>query len=1005
MEPKRHMEPKRRRTLHDQVAALAASIRDLESQISTSNTSGTPLPGDDALRSLEDQLNEQPSFAGFPTASCCELDSAATALWNTCAQASKAREKNEEALKLLSRARALAFAVLDIAAPARPSVGHLRALKAALKAARGCLGTPNLYLRDLVWQADLEADSEQLDLSLKVLGAGAQRLDSLENSNTQMDKSHLQSVATEYYMLRIQLAWLRGRPDIAEHLLSKAPAAVMIEDRKIITETCYNVGNAALSASQYDIAVQWLSRASEQIDILDSESHDHLGAGLNDLKLLVRHTLVRAYMCIDTPESREALTRQLTLLKADAGDTPSVLFLELEILCRGEKPDRGDGFKGTSSVYCRLATDINHVAALLTDIVSCMNPSDENLRLAFYYIENHTSSSLDFTVHILQSLLVRLLPFHVPAWVERCFLSLVWLLRSSNEKCLELIRDMIKKLETHGHSPLSMGATHATLIVIWKQMDSAVRKKQLAIAEKWGVLAVDTKIFESCSKSNRHKTLRKLAGCALSKWDVALAREILDRIPVSEEDVDSRTLFLCYKLALMEGTNGAELHCQEVLDTLGAGWFTYVLSCAAEAQRQNKQSELLECILCVFECMGMKKFFSHEVDLSSFFIFTFLVLKDVEDKTSREEMMCQTFTSALRVVVADVPASSTISPDDLQWLYGESYDLALRMLTESRVERVSPLLEASKEFARCYSNRRPLDRLKVSLHIFLCNYLGAIFSVKKARSESDSSIQKCHYERLHDDLFIYASVSQFLEGKDVATVEAEWLQRCRNLIALDFEASIHLELWSFLISLAEQAQGFLDEELCSSLLDLILRSHAPIQEIVTVVKTIICTAHDSSSPFLNASSFRIKLPRYLRCLFQLAITSIPREVSEISPQDEESVFSVVDASLAESVLDQVLVLASNEYFIPSAQPNQSLNPGMSSISGILEDRSWYPYPIEELEWLASVAFNKAVDFYRAARDEEYQRWGMKAVQVAESVDRVSGGVLARMLRANMERLS
>jgi hypothetical protein len=29
---------------------------------------------------------------------------------------------------------------------------------------------------------------------------------------------------------------------------------------------------------------------------------------------------------------------------------------------------------------------------------------------------------------------------------------------------------------------------------------------------------------------------------------------------------------------------------------------------------------------------------------------------------------------------------------------------------------------------------------------------------------------------------------------------------------------------------------------------------------------------------------------------------------------------------------------------------------------------------------------------------------MKAVQVAECVDRVSGGVLARMLRANMERL-
>lgn len=114
---------------------------------------------------------------------------------------------------------------------------------------------------------------------------------------------------------------------------------------------------------------------------------------------------------------------------------------------------------------------------------------------------------------------------------------------------------------------------------------------------------------------------------------------------------------------------------------------------------------------------------------------------------------------------------------------------------------------------------------------------------------------------------------------------------------------------------------------------------------------------------------------------------------------------MVDASLAESVLDQVLLLAPNEYFITSVRPNQPLNPSTNSVSGISDDKSWYSYPIEELEWLASVSFNKAVDFYRAGLDEECQRWGTKAVQVAECVDPVSGGILARTLRANMERLS
>ena len=40
------------------------------------------------------------------------------------------------------------------------------------------------------------------------------------------------------------------------------------------------------------------------------------------------------------------------------------------------------------------------------------------------------------------------------------------------------------------------------------------------------------------------------------------------------------------------------------------------------------------------------------------------------------------------------------------------------------------------------------------------------------------------------------------------------------------------------------------------------------------------------------------------------------------------------------------------------------------------------YPAEELEWIATVAFNRAVDFFVAEDDEACKRWAEKALNIA-----------------------
>ena len=41
-----------------------------------------------------------------------------------------------------------------------------------------------------------------------------------------------------------------------------------------------------------------------------------------------------------------------------------------------------------------------------------------------------------------------------------------------------------------------------------------------------------------------------------------------------------------------------------------------------------------------------------------------------------------------------------------------------------------------------------------------------------------------------------------------------------------------------------------------------------------------------------------------------------------------------------------------------------------------------PYPAEELEWIATTAFNRAIDFYCLGNDGKCRDWSGKAVNIA-----------------------
>ncbi|EDP54741.1 conserved hypothetical protein [Aspergillus fumigatus A1163] len=256
--------------------------------------------------------------------------------------------------------------------------------------------------------------------------------------------------------------------------------------------------------------------------------------------------------------------------------------------------------------------------------------------------------------------------------------------------------------------------------------------------------------------------------------------------------------------------------------------------------------------------------------------------------------------------------------------------------------------------------------------------------VAEARGHTPSSVKV--YKQIRRSVQRFEAYIQIeLDTCNTTSERGRWTHKYRLLLALDFEAAINLKHWNDIPSIIDRASNMLDDKLCSAFLDCILRSGAPASNIAQVVKvpppqsikltscmselhltntqSIICSFHSSPSPSFSAGAFLQKLPRYLRCLFQIALEA-------------------KDYSLAESVLHQAIVLARD---------------------GSADADLPFLYPSDELKWLASMAFNRAVDLYVASVDEDCRKWGDIAITLADLI-RDDGGALLRLLRQNYAKL-
>ncbi|KAJ5375766.1 Meiosis specific protein SPO22 [Penicillium concentricum] len=932
---------------------------------------GSPLLSPNVILRLDAELNRNPFGLVVITSGNEDLDTIGTLLWNDCIELMVSHGNNPDDVLVLGKVRALAFAVLNMAV-LPDLLGSTRALDLALKAARICIV------------------NQQRDIALNILSIAALRLESIQAPHLGLDATANRTLTTRYNLLRARLAWLQDRVDIAEHFFAKIPLPGLSDDEEAAFETCFIIGNSALARRQFDIAARWLQIAKDRLeassimDVMKFPDYDNWN-------LVVRHSLAVACTQIKNPQATVTYDIEMIVLRETYPEHPAVILFDLSM---------GHNNPGTHGILQGLQR-----------LVEKTTLTDMNMPIIFQFARSmgHAGGS-DNGMEALRILLMRPLPSR--EWTEKCFVAFTLLL--SRSECsdsirIRTLRGVIDALEQRGYPSISASAAHATVICIWKMTGGALLKNDYWTAQLWLQMCSEPKIFQHCSQSIQIAIQKKLLACYLQTGNLAGARQLMDRGLVQSQ-VDCERLYLSYKLSLLEGKDGSgHFYLGFPLHPVPHKQMS-LLSCAMEAQRQNKPEEVMNCLDQFTKCLIADDIYHHDFSAAEHYIFAITLLFQELSKGFTERLgncIETVLESALSYAKGNSMfegGDQEVSVTQLQWLYFVTYKLALKLMSSSGLLWIASVLDYSRQFALQYRQIAypEMDSNAPRPHLFAVVYLRILAASLNARRENDLNNKRTYYMNVRT-CFIGLNHLHGWEDEeeeaDEATNEKE--DRHHDIAQFfDLEAAMHLRHWQDILDICASDDEFPKPRFYAPIIDLAFQRNIPPTVVIPIIKRIMSELSklQDDPPTTFQGDFRVSLPRYLHCLFSLAVGR-PRYINPTGIDLLD--IKMADAEVAEEVLDRVLAIAGGETGAEEVKHEQQ---DSNSIQSDPKLRGEFTYPAAELIKISTVAFNKATDFYRATRDDDCQRWANKAIRIAQLVPGIQGRQVVQALQTRLGSL-
>ncbi|OIW27318.1 SPO22-domain-containing protein [Coniochaeta ligniaria NRRL 30616] len=424
---------------------------------------------------------------------------------------------------------------------------------------------------------------------------------------------------------------------------------------------------------------------------------------------------------------------------------------------------------------------------------------------------------------------------------------------------------------------------------------------------------------------------------------------------------EPRTLYLMYKIAVRSDDREAATKCIEGISKAPEP-LEHLYACCLDAQAARHKEYAIEALSKLLEKNAHSP--SSPIHLPALLRCTVrLMAKDLEgqeDETGRHEAvqkLCEVFNEVVLNIERDpkdAKGNKLFDINELDWFARNTYNLGLKNLEAWDVSHTIQILTACTKimshFPADISSEIAADiALKTLFNDFI------VASALLARARGRDNVE----DQLQDYLLMRKHIADFdanLPAQLPALVEqarADMLSKLAALLTFDFEGAVVLKSWDELGPIVLKTGDCNSVVALQAMADCLLRSpDTPTQTVYATLRAII-----NALSILDVLDV-VKLARYMRCLFQVTLP--------------------FDGTLALGLADEYVRI----------------------LTETAESR--VPLPREETEWLATAAFNHAVDCYFAKQDGLCKEWAAKAFALAHLV--ADGGGLERVLHERFMRL-
>ncbi|KAL8874515.1 MAG: hypothetical protein Q9174_000153 [Haloplaca sp. 1 TL-2023] len=260
--------------------------------------------------------------------------------------------------------------------------------------------------------------------------------------------AHCQQLSSDYYILRIRLAWCQDRLDLAEIMMTKlnsdgAVEAVLAEN---LADLLFEIGRDQAAKRQYSMAVRWLEKAR---DVLVRQQPEELGNDAMDVMSCVLHTTVHVLLKEPSEDNRVKAWSIIHELEGRAANKVSVALLKLELLTLAPEATQ-------------------EYSEVLLLVVRHIQISDVNIRTVLHHTHQLRGRCTRMAHGVLVVLLTeRLLSTSHLEWIEKTIVTIIWNITTSTDLLdrLNTLEELLETVATGCSAAIRTPATHAAQIV------------------------------------------------------------------------------------------------------------------------------------------------------------------------------------------------------------------------------------------------------------------------------------------------------------------------------------------------------------------------------------------------------------------------------------------------------------------------------------------------------------------------------------------------------------